>query len=482
MPRLSVSAVLTIAWCLSLPTAPGQDREWNRFRGPNGNGIATGSIPTRFGADTNVVWKVTIPEGSSSPILSARRVFLTAFQKDDLYTYAIERDTGKIAWRKKAPRARKTKVDRRNDPASPSPAVDADTVVVFFPDFGLLAYDHDGRKRWQHPLGPFHNAYGMGASPVIVGDLVYLACDHSRGSFLIALSKRDGKVAWKVDRPHARSGHCTPIVYRPEQGGPQLILPGSFYLDAYDAASGERLWWVSGLSFEMKSTPVLHDRTIYINGYGSPLNQPGNQVAMPPFADVVAKHDKNADGFIQKDEMPPSRAHDWFSFVDLDGDKKLGAADWSFLRDALQSQNAMLAIKAGGRGDMTKKSVRWSYQRWVPQLPSPLIVADTLYMLHDQGGRMTLLRPKTGEVIARGRVKGASDNYYASPVAAGRQILLVGTSGLVSVLEANGGLEPVAVSDLDEKCHATPAIAGGRVYLRTESTLYCFGRTESGGR
>jgi hypothetical protein len=85
-------------------------------------------------------------------------------------------------------------VDKRNNPASPSPAAEPGGVYVFFPDYGLLAYDGTGRQRWTRPLGPFTNIYGMGASPVIVSDLVVLVCDQSVGSFIMAVDKRRGLV------------------------------------------------------------------------------------------------------------------------------------------------------------------------------------------------------------------------------------------------------------------------------------------------
>ena len=96
-------------------------------------------------------------------------------------TLSLERATGRIAWRREAPRPRILKVDKRNHPASPSPATDGDNVFVFFQDFGVLAYDRDGNERWRVPLGPFDNAYGMGASPVVAGDSVVMVCDQSNG-------------------------------------------------------------------------------------------------------------------------------------------------------------------------------------------------------------------------------------------------------------------------------------------------------------
>ena len=125
---------------------------------------------------------------------------------------------GRILWEREAPRVKTRVVDKRNNPASPSPAVEDNGVYVFFPDYGLIAYDGSGKQRWTMPLGPFNNIYGMGASPVIVGDLLILACDQSTGSYLMAVEKRTGRVRWKVDRPEAKSGHSTPILWRAADG------------------------------------------------------------------------------------------------------------------------------------------------------------------------------------------------------------------------------------------------------------------------
>lgn len=461
---------------LVLSSARPQDATWSRFRGPNGTGVAdTTGLPVEFGPDKNVVWRTPLPPGHSSPVLSARHVFLTAVEEKKLLTYCLNRATGEVLWRREAPRPRISKLDRRNHAAAATPAVDARTVVVFFQDFGMLAYDHAGRELWRLPLGPFDNVYGMGASPVLIGDRALLACDQSTGSFVIAVSKADGKVLFKVDRPHAKSGHSTPIVYAPEEGAPQLVLPGSFSLDAYDIESGERVWLVRGLSFEMKSTPVLVDGVIYINGYGSPFNQPGNQLDVPVFEKMVAERDGDGDGLISKKELR-GRARMFFDFVDLERDGKLNATDWSYLRAALASKNGVLAIKAGGKDDMTARSTLWSYRRSVPQLPSPLVYRGVLYLLNDQSGILVMLRPADGAVIRRARLEQAIDDYYASPVAADGKVFVVSEQGLVSVLRAGEEFEVLAVNDLADTCYATPAIADGRIYLRTRGMLYCFGR------
>jgi outer membrane protein assembly factor BamB len=159
-----------------------------------------------------------------------------------------------------------TKVDDRTNAASPSPAVDERGVYVVFPDYGLLAYDVEGNERWKHPLDSFENVYGMGASPVVAEDKVVLVCDQNQSSFIMALNRDTGKVVWRADRPEATSGHSTPVLNRDPSGELEVIVPGSFQLTSYSAATGRKLWWVTGLSFEMKSTPVLSNGIVYING------------------------------------------------------------------------------------------------------------------------------------------------------------------------------------------------------------------------
>jgi outer membrane protein assembly factor BamB len=451
--------------------------EWSRFRGPNGTGVDTSErpLPLRFGPAENVIWKAELPPGHSSPILTDDKVFLTASDGDKLLTYGLDRGTGKILWSREAPRARVTKIDDRNNAASPSPAVDEKGVYVFFPDYGLLAYDFDGNERWKHPLEAFENVYGMGASPVVAGDKVVLVCDQNLHSFVVALKRDTGEVAWKTDRPEATSGHSTPVLHHNDAGELEIIVPGSFQLTSYSAETGRKLWWVTGLSFEMKSTPVLADGIVYINGYGAPENQPGTNVAAPSFAEALASQDKDRDSLLSGDEVQ-GHARSWFGFTDLNGDGHLDEPEWKYYEAALASRNGILAIRVGGEGDMTEKNVAWAYHKRVPQLPSPLLYQGVLYMVND-GGVVTSLDPKTGEMRAQGRLKGAVDNYYASPVAADGKIFMASELGKVAVVKPGGALEILAVNDLGDLIYATPAIDGGRLYVRTRGALYCFGET-----
>ena len=135
----------------------------------------------------------------------------------------------------------------------------------------------------------------------------------------------------------------------------------------------------------------------------------------------------------------------------------------------------MLAIRLGGRGDVTETNVVWKYQKSVPQLPSPLVYKDVLYMVND-GGIVTTLKPETGDVIAQSRVTGVIDRFYASPVAADNKVFLSSEKGKIAVLPTDGSLTPLAVNDLQDDIYATPAISDGRIYVRTRGMLYCFGK------
>jgi outer membrane protein assembly factor BamB len=443
--------------------------DWTRFRGPNGSGVAETAIPAEFGPERNVVWKIALPPGHSSPVLSGDSVFVTAYEGADLLTLCLDRATGREKWRRAAPRPRKETYDKRNSPASASPVLDAEAVYVFFGDFGLLSYDLRGRERWRLPLGPFDNIYGMGASPVLAGNSVVLICDQSRGSFAVGVDKKTGQEKWRRPRPEALSGHATPAVV-----GKLVIAPASFRVDAYDADSGEIVWYAKGLASEMKSVPVVVGDTVYISGYNTPENDPGKQVKIPDFAEMIAKYDTDNDGKLTKDEVPDAKTKAYFPYQDLDGDGKLDAAEWKGYQAVMAAENGLLAFRLGGQGDQTTKGLRWKYQRSVPQLPSVLHYRGVLYMLNDSGV-LTTLDPATGQAHKTARLRGAADSYYASPVAADGKIVFVSRTGKLTVLEAGAEQKQLSTAELDDEVFATPAIADGRLYLRTRAALYCFG-------
>ena len=458
---------------------------WSQFRGPNGTGVSpTTGLPTEFGPNKNVVWKTELPAGHSSPVLTRDRIFVTAHDSKALFVICLDRETGKILWRKEVPRSGVGKFQNVNGPASPTPVTDGSNVYVFFQEGGLVSFDGNGKERWRLPLGPFNIFYGFGASPILVDDKVILPVDQDNPtSYLVAVDKNTGKLRWKVERPAVISGYSTPIVYQPARGPKQIIIPESFQLSAYSVADGKRVWWVRGLACEMKSIASHDAEHLYINGWGFPQNQPGQQVKTIGFEEALASYDKDKDHMITKAEIAAGASpgpmnkmlSSAFEAFDMNRDEKLNTTDWEVFRAMMASENGLLAIKMGGQGDQTAKAIRWRYQKPVPQVPSTLLYRNVLYMINDSGILLSF-DPTTGNVIKQGRLHGAIDKYFSSPVAADDKVFLIGQAGQVSVVKAAGEWEVLAVNELDDECYATPAIADGRIYIRTRSALYAFGK------
>src|SRR5215831_12869153 len=115
-------------------------QDWPRFRGPNGTGVADGAhLPQVFGSDNNLVWKIETPPGHSSPVIASNIIYLTSFEEKALLTLAYDRWSGKRLWLQRLPRARTARQNSLNNAASPTPAADAQGVISFFQDYGLIA-------------------------------------------------------------------------------------------------------------------------------------------------------------------------------------------------------------------------------------------------------------------------------------------------------------------------------------------------------
>jgi len=463
--------------------------DWSQFRGPNGSGVGDAvRLPVQFGPDKNVVWKTPVPFGHSSPVIGGETIFITGAeggsradagrekvvdQGGKLYTLAIQRRTGKILWRREVPRPRLERYQPTNSPASPTPVTDGENVYVFFGDYGLLAYTKDGAERWRLPLGPFNNVNGHGSSPILYGDLVILVCDQDSGSYLLAVDKQTGRVRWKTPRPDQTRSYVTPAVFQPKDGPAELIVPGALQVTSYYAATGEKAWWVRGLSWQPKSLPVIDGGTIYVHAWegGGEAEIPSET---PTFAETLAKRDSNHDGKLAESEFADDpKMQKGYYLLDLNNDGFVDEHEWDFYRARRAARNNLLAIRHGGRGDLTGTNVVWSMQKFLPNCPSPLIYQGVMYLVKD-GGILTALDPKTGKILKQGRLAGALDTYYASPVGAAGKVFLLSEQGKATVIKAGADWEILAVNDLEDDTFATPAIYDNKLYLRTRGMLYCF--------
>jgi outer membrane protein assembly factor BamB len=434
--------------------------DWPRFRGPNGSGVsdATG-LPVEFGPKKNLVWRLAVPEGSSSPIVAGNRVFLTGHEKNTLVVMCVDATSGKVAWRREVDRGRTERQTKPNGPATPTPVTDGANVYVLFSEAGLISYSAEGKQRWRATLGRFNPPHGMATSPVLAGGNVIVAADQVSGSFVAAFRAADGKLAWRQERPSLVGGYSTPVTYNE-----QVVVSSPLELIGYDAATGKKLWSAPRMGVMPISVPVFGDGVFFVNNG-----------AVPPFDDlaITFKADKNKDGKLTPDEFPDPAFQEAVRSIDKaygDGDGSIDAKEWNGALKLMQGLNALVAVAPGGQQE------RWRVTKGLSDVPSPVFYGGILYQVKD-GGIVTLLNPKTGETLKQTRLEGAVDKYFASPVAGDGKVYFTGESGKIAVVRGGENPELLAVNELGEECYATPAIANGGLYVRTREALYCFRRS-----
>ncbi len=451
-----------------------QAADWPTFRGPNSSGLSPDTNLPEFGPGKFELWKTPLPPGHSSPVIVGKRIYLTGYENEKLFTFALDRDSGKILWRREAPRPRQEPLHKSNSPTSASAASDGRNVYVFFTDFGILAYGPDGESKWQAPLGPFNNPMGQSATPILSGKTLLVPCDQESGSFFIALDKDTGKVKWRIERPDFARGFSTPLLYKPKDGPQQVIIAGSYRLVAYEVDSGKEVWWVSGLTWQLKPTPVMDEENIYVLGWAGEAD-PGQQEIVPEFAEILSKWDGNKDGQLAESEISDPKLAKKFAEIDLDNTKLIGERDWKMFQAKRAVVNGVNAYRLGGHGDMTEKSRLWKYEKSLPNVPSPLLYQGIIYLCKE-GGILTALDAKTGKVLKQARITGALGDYFASPIAADGRIYTISHEGKMSVIKAGAEWEIERQAAFPDMVNATPAILDGRVYVRTHAALYSFGR------
>ncbi len=477
MLRSTTAAGLALVAAFAAPRAAAAE-PWSRFRGPNASGIADGApLPADLDKEKSLVWRTELPPGYSSPVIEAGRVYLTAYDGAKLLTVCVDARTGADLWRREAPRARETKRPV-NTPVSTTAATDGLGVYVLFEDFGLLAYGADGQERWRKPLGPFKLPYGLGTSPIVADDKLIVLIDQDTDSFLAAFDPKDGRELWRVARPEAQHGFSTPVVHRPTSGPAQLVVLGSHELTGYALATGEKLWWVRGMAWQAKCTPVIDGESVYVSSSMPNMSELDKRDKLAGFAEVLKERDANKDGKIAEAEAPAEAMKKLWFLYDLDQDGLLDEREWRIAQSRDTAKSGLYGVRLGGRGDVTDTHVRWRHERSLPNIPTPLLYKGVIYLLRE-GGILTTLDPETGSVLKQGRLEGALDPYFASPVAGDAKVYFASSAGKLSVIKAAGEWELLGLSDLAEEVWATPALADGRLFVRTQKALYCFARKAS---
>jgi len=456
---------------------------WAQFRGPQGaaRSDSTRKLPQRMGVQTNVVWKVKSPAGHSSPVLSNDHIYLTAVQDGKLLTRALDRGTGKPLWQAVAPYAQLEAIHRIGSHAQSSPVTDGERVVSFFGSCGLFCYDRQGRLMWQRPMGPFNNDFGAAISPLISGERVILCQDHDTQSFLESIDKRTGRTVWKTDRAEFPRNYCTPVIVT-VAGRKQIIVAATLRVVAYDFETGKEVWTVRGIARAACCSPAIgRDGTVYIASYAGG-GDPGNRIHVVEFDEAAAARDTNRNGTLEADELEEGGPiHRRFSQVDRDKSQTITRQEYEYFRGLFdKSRNVVVAIQPGGQGDVTQSRVLWESKKFVPFIASPVAINGHVFTIKD-GGILTSFDSATGKPLRTKRL-AATGNYYSAPVAGDGKLFLINESGQLTVVRAAGDWDVISTSALGEPVYATPAIADGRIYLRTSGHLYCFGRSAAADR
>ena len=148
---------------------------------------------------------------------------------------------------------------------------------------------------------------------------------------------------------------------------------------------------------------------------------PVEQEDLPTFADMLKRLDKNHDGKLSKEEFDDPKLVKAWTEIDLDSSGFIEERDWEAYRAKRAAQNGFSAIRLGGKGDMTSQNFLWRYTKTLPNVASPLLYRNVLYLVKE-GGILTSLDPQKGDVLKQGRLTGALGAYYSSPVAADGKI------------------------------------------------------------
>jgi outer membrane protein assembly factor BamB len=468
---------MRLAICCVLVAALAPASDWTRFRGPGGAGVsADRNLPAAIGRDRGVLWKAAAPKGNSSPIVAGNRLFLTGHDGEERFVACYDAATGSALWRKAVRKVHSEPPNPLNGPTTPSPAVGGERVFVFIPEFGLAAYTLDGQEKWTVPLGPFGGVQGMATSPVYAAGKVLLQIDTPEQAYVAAWDAETGRQVWKADRPIGFLGsYATPSLYQPGGGRAQVVVAGAVELTGYDLATGKRVWWIRGVTYAPATVPLVDGNAVYTM---EPLAGGG----APPFANMLNQYDRNKDGKIEIAEIGEEKVGDkimrrLFQSVDKNvgnHDGAVTAEEWDKAFNPSEPAGGLVRTRLGGTGDVSRTHVAWRHTKGLPYVISPLLYDGVLYVVRT-GGIVSTFDPETGKLLREERLKDALGDYYAQPVAGDGKVYFISKDGKASVIRAGREWQLLNSGDFDEQVIATPAIAGGRLYVRTAGHLYCFG-------
>jgi outer membrane protein assembly factor BamB len=254
-----------LAFLASVQCVVGEN--WPSWRGPRLDGTSREQIvPIHWNATSNVVWKTALPGiGHASPIVWEDRIFTAAALPDtqDRVLLCLDRTSGRILWQKTVLKSPLEDKHPLNSHASSTPATDGFLVYVAFLDQNQMvvaAYNFSGAKKWLVRPGPFASKHGFCSSPILYKDKVIVNGDHDGDSYLVALSRIDGKTLWKTPRENHTRSYCVPLI-RQLAGRTQMVLSGDKCVASYDPDNGKLHWIIDGPTEQYVASLVYSERT-----------------------------------------------------------------------------------------------------------------------------------------------------------------------------------------------------------------------------
>ncbi len=414
--RLFLAAALVL-----FSVAVTQADNWPQWRGPSRDGVSQEkNLPVRWSTEENVAWKLALPARSgATPIIWEDRIFLNVGDGDDLYLWCVDRKQGIVLWKQRLGSGNVRR--RKQNMSSPSPVTEGENVYVMTGTGILKGFDFDGKELWtrdiQKDYGRFGLNWGYASSPLLFEDSLYVQVLHGMTtddpSYVLRIDKKTGKTLWRVERPTDAIRESPDSYTTPAllhyDGKTEIIITGGDVVTGHDPATGKELWRANGLN---------------------PENRRNYRIVASP---VVA------DGII----YAPTR------------------------------RRPLLALRAGGRGDITESHLAWSTQNG-PDVPTPVTDGKYFYILGDRG-IMLCLDAKTGEEIW-GPERIRPGTYSSSLVFADGKLYATSEDGVTTVLKAGPKFEVLAENNLDGYSLSSLAISDGQIFLRTAEYLYAIGK------
>ena len=415
---------LLVTIILATATAAVRAENWPQWRGPSLNGVSTEkNLPVEWSTEENVTWKLELPEWSgSTPIIWGDRIFLNVAAGDGLYLWCVNRNTADPLWVR--PLGSGNVKMRKQNMSSPSPVTDGKNVYVMTGTGSLKGYDFNGNQIWardiQKDYGRFGLNWGYASSPLLFEDSLYVQVLHGMRtddpSYILRIDKKTGKTLWRVERLTDAIRESPDSYSTPAllryDGKTEIVITGGDCATGHDPATGKELWRLNGLN---------------------PRNNSANRTIASP---VVT------DSLIY----------------------------------ASSRVRPLVAIRTGGRGDITESHRVWSTNNG-PDVPTPVTDGKYFYIVNDKGITWCL-NANTGETIW-GPERIEMGIYSSSPVLADGKIYITSEDGITTVMKAGPNFEILARNNLADYSLSSVAISDGQLFLRTAQHLYCIGKRQS---